>query len=73
MMTKNLWKCTVMIAKAVFVWCMMNLPLIVLLKVVYWITGYNEVAKTLLHVVSFVWGSFTTLVILRRGGIFYER
>lgn len=72
-MTKNLWKYIAMMAKAVFVWCMLNLPLIVLLKVVYWITGYNEVAKALLHVVSFVWGSFTAFVIVRHGGIFYER
>ena len=72
-MAKNLWKYIAMLAKAVFVWCMLNLPLIMLLKVVYLITGYNEVAKTLLHVVSAVWGIFTAFAIIQRGGIFYER
>lgn len=72
-MAKNLWKYIAMLAKTVFVWCMLNLPLIMLLKVVYWITGYNAVAKTLLHAVSAVWGIFTAFIIIQRGGIFYER
>lgn len=67
---KSIMKYIKVMAKLVFIWCVLNVPMVLLLSIACWLTGYASAACTFSHILCFFWGIFTTLTIFKHGGLF---
>lgn len=55
-------------AKIIFVWCMINMPVCIVLDIIYVLTGFNKTVRGITFTLCFLWGLFTSQVILKKGG-----